>query len=301
MPKLQEYQAFVSIYENRSITKAGRQLNLSASSISKKLSKLEDELSVQLVDRSTHNLSITPLGERFYLRCKSILDAVTENEILIREENQITAGRIRIALPEMLVTETLLSAIRSFGDQYPDVRFELNVSNEMQDLIASDIDFCFRSGPLEGSQLIGIPLFAIQHIFCATPDFLRRYPLTDSYESLLENRQLIVPTFVNLSLITKHFFPDTNIRAQQIVSSHSTNQLSAIVSMTLAGLGASILPRIYIKPLLDDGRLVQLYPDYTSPTMDISLIYHKKLTMTKLMTLFKSFIRDWAQHQPRVL
>lgn len=301
MPKFQEYQTFISIYETGSITKAGRQLNLSASSISKKLSKLEDDLNVQLVDRSTHNLSITPLGERFYLRCKSILDAVTENETLIREENQITAGRVRIALPEMLVTPLLLNAIKSFGTLYPDVRFELNVSNELQDLIASDIDFCFRSGVLEDSQLIRVPLFATQHVFCATPDYLDQHPLTDSYESLFENRQLIVPTFVNLSMIAKKFFPEANIRVQQVVSSHSTNHLSAIVSMTLAGLGASILPRIYIQPLLDQGKLLQIYPHYASPAMDISLIYHKKLAMTRLMSLFKSFIREWAEHQPRVL
>ncbi|NRA83176.1 MAG: LysR family transcriptional regulator [Gammaproteobacteria bacterium] len=292
MSKFLEYQNYVQVYEQKSITKAAKQLNISTSSVSKRLVKLESAIKVQLVDRTTHNLSITPLGEKFYLRCKAILDQVKTSELLIQEENEKIDGRIRISVPEILANRTFLLGLKGFFSEFPEVNLEINVTNDITNMIDSEIDFCFRVGSLVDSQLIAIPILTLDFIFCASPNYLRNNEIPDHYQDLIRDNKLILPTYINVAKESKEFFPNDNIIIKSTEKFHSSDHFNTIYNLALSGFGVTLLPTVYIKQALSSDQLVQIYPNYQSPEFNVSLVYNRKLTMTKLMTEFKDHIKS---------
>ncbi|NRA53860.1 MAG: LysR family transcriptional regulator [Gammaproteobacteria bacterium] len=291
MSKFLEYQNYVHVYEQKSITKAAKQLNISTSSVSKRLVKLESAIQVQLVDRTTHNLSITPLGEKFYRRCKAILEQVKDSELLIQEENEKIDGRIRISVPEILANRTFLLGLKGFFSDFPEVNLEINVTNEITNMIDSEIDFCFRIGSLADSQLIAIPVLTLDFIFCASPNYLKNNEIPDNYQDLIRDNKLILPTYINVAKESKDFFPNDNIIIKSTEKFHCSDNFNTIFNLALSEFGVTLLPRMYIKQALVSGQLVQIYPNYQSPEFNVSLVYNRKLSMTKLMAEFKDHVK----------
>ncbi|MBV1920521.1 MAG: LysR family transcriptional regulator, partial [Pseudomonadales bacterium] len=99
MGKLDEYQAFVSIVELKSLSKAAQALHLSPSAISKKLTQLEDSLSATLLERSTRSLAVTDVGKSFYRDCKTILSSVAEAEERLADNQKRTMGKLTLSCP----------------------------------------------------------------------------------------------------------------------------------------------------------------------------------------------------------
>ena len=100
-------RAYVAVVELQSFTAAGKRLNVVPSTMSKHIATLERQLSCQLVTRSTKTLSITELGERFYLRCLSILHEVEEAEIEVSDYKAEPQGLLRVSAPTTLATHVL--------------------------------------------------------------------------------------------------------------------------------------------------------------------------------------------------
>lgn len=297
MRNIEDLKSFIAIYESNSITRAARQLNVSPASISKRLAKLESELDVQLIERSTHSLCPTSMGIVFYQKIKIVLKDLEDCASWIRNANKEAAGTVRISLPEMLVTQRTFSFLQCFTDSYEHIMLEFDVSNEVKDLIAANVDFSFRTGQLDDSQLVAIPFTSTEHVFCASQSYIDNHWLPESHERLLDGK-LITPSFINVSQTARILLPEpegkSTKHSREISAGHKANSLAAIKAMTLSGIGIALLPEVFIKDEIESGQLKRLYPDYRSPSMPVSLVYQKKLCMTKPLELFKEYVKSRA-------
>lgn len=290
MSKFREYKTFVAVVEKGGISKAADHLNMSVSSVSKQLSKLENDLEALLVDRSTKALSVTDHGYQFYLRCRDIIGNVEEAEQILRDDLANPSGKITLSLSNVLLKTPLMSLLKQFSSQYPSIKFDINISDQFENLVEQQIDFAFRIGDLEDSRLTAISLSETRLIFCASPDYLDRKGRPKDFNFLLEH-ELIVPTYVNLTEVAGGVFSGVNTLLN-ISNYHTTNDYIALHEAGCEGLGVIITLDIAVKKELEEGRLVSLFPSLFFHQKDLNLIYHKRQYMPEKMRLFKQFMKD---------
>lgn len=292
MATLQEYRAFVAIVDTGSVSKAAERLYRTASAVSKQLAKLEADLGVQLVDRTTQSIAVTRRGEDFYVRCKAILSSVEEAEAAIKADLDAPAGRISISISEGLVNSCLMSKLSDFAATYPQIRFNVSVSNQIDDLIENQIDFAFRVSGLNDERLVSHDISQMRMVAVASPVYLERVNLPATMRGLIEEGHVIVPLEVNVPRAVSELAPDLSRDAIDLSKSHTTNSFGGVVAMATAGLGVAITNDFSVQSELDEGTLVNLFPDRTFLERQVRLVYRRRQYMPKAMELFRDFIRE---------
>ncbi|NYH15502.1 DNA-binding transcriptional LysR family regulator [Paraburkholderia bryophila] len=179
MDNLSGIVAFVQTAEASSFVAASQRLGVSPSAVGKSVARLEQHLGVRLLQRSTRRVSLTDDGERFYERCRQILDALNEAESMMLEANAVPRGRLRVSLPT-IGYRFLLPILPAFAERYPEIDLELDFNDRIVDVIEGGFDAAIRSGNLADSQLMAKRLGPFRFVLCASPGYLQRrgVPLT---------------------------------------------------------------------------------------------------------------------------
>lgn len=292
MSRFNDYYAFTLIVDTLSITKAANQMNRTVSAVSKQLTKLESHLGVQLIDRSTQSLSVTDLGGKFYIQCKEILMSVECAEQSLKDELIAPAGKLKLSFPEVLLNTAFMDLLESFGTKFPLIKFDLNISNIVDDIIDEGIDFAFRIGHINDSRLTAISLSRVSPVLCASPTYLKRNGQPKSVASLLSENRAILPTYVNVSEYVKKLFPTAKVGLIAEDQAHTTNSEVALHSMVLRGLGVAMLLDITVDKDIRSGKLVEIFPSKNYGSQQIYLIFNKRDYMSTKMELFKDFIKS---------
>ncbi|MDZ7683943.1 MAG: LysR family transcriptional regulator [Gammaproteobacteria bacterium] len=260
MSKFQEYRTFIAIVERKSLSHAADKLHKSTSTVSKQLAKLEEDLGATLIERNTQTFTVTPLGEEFYHHCKQILRNIEDAERMVRDRLLKPCGKLSISLPEVLLHTELLTHLAEFARSHSEVKFDVNVSNEVEDLIERGYDFAFRIEPLTDERLVASPLTDVRLLVVASPTFIERHGKPESLAALVESHQLILPSYVNIPRVSRLLGPVVGDQPANIDLSHGATSEAAILAMACEGMGVALLLDVSVRPLIEDGTLVQLFP-----------------------------------------
>ena len=190
MSRYEEIEAFVRTIESGSFTQAAKQLGLSKSATSRRLSDLEDRLGTQLVLRTTRSLSLTEAGEALFERAVGLLADWNEAEADTASESCALAGRIRLAAPLSFGVKYLGPAIIDFLELHPDVAFDIDFSDRQIDLISEGIDVAIRIGRLTDSTLVARKLAPIDMLAAASPAYLNKHGRPNSPKDLAKFTEL---------------------------------------------------------------------------------------------------------------
>ncbi len=290
MASFSEYRTFCTIVELKSITGAAKALHKSVSAVSKQLSKLEAGLSVQLIDRSTKAITITPLGEKFYQQCKLILQSVTDAEQALKDEVTTASGTLVLSFPEVLLRTPLLALITKFARLHKGIQFDLRASNTPDNVIDEGIDFAFRIGKLEDSRLTANKLFPVRMICIASPAYIECHGKPTSLTNAFEQHKMLLPTYINLTEKIKELLGHSNSFSLQ--QHHLMNSETVTFDAVMQGMGVTALLDISIQSQLDSGELLNLFPEQELPQQDVFLLYHNRDYIPEKMRLFKAFIKQ---------
>ncbi len=291
MSKFHEYRTFTTIIEFKSLSAAAERLHRSTSSISKQLAKLEEDLGARLIERSTQTFSVTPLGEEFYHHCKQILRDIEDAEAMVRDRLLTPSGKLSISLPEVLLQTELLSHLAKFSRCYPEVKFNLSISNAVEDLIACGHDFAFRIEPMTDERLVATPLTIVRLKAVASPGFIKQNGIPDSLATLVEKNQLILPSYVNLPRISRLLGPVVGDQPARIDLSHSATSEAAILAMALNGMGVALLLDVSVRQFVATGQLVQIFDDAKLLEREVYLVSRSRAEGSHRHALFIDFIR----------
>lgn len=289
MAKFDEYQAFITVVEQGSLSKAASTLHLSPSAMSKKLALLEDSLGVQLIDRSTRAIAVTDLGKLFYKDCKSILSLVQQSEAKLLDKKEEPMGKLALSCPRVLMQPSFFSLLSQFSQQYPAIKFDVSVSNDIEDLVAGKIDFSFRIGQLKDSRLSAIPLLETRPVFCASPAYLERCGTPTNLNDLQQHNG-IIPTYLNLSDRMRQLFPGQG--SLDLESFDTTDDVYALLQWVREGGGISMLLDLMVSKSIAEGSLIHLFPMIPFPAQQVVLLFHKKQFQPRKMVLFKEYVKN---------
>lgn len=292
MPSFSEYLTFIAIVETKSFTEAANRLHRSVSSVSKQLSKLEGSLGVCLIDRSTQSFAVTHLGEGFYHKCKDIIATVELAEQFVKEEWATPTGKITLSIPELMLRTPLMDLLKAFNERYPTICFDFKVSNTVEDVIESRIDFAFRIGQLNDSRLTALALNQSHPVFCATPEYLSRFGKPVSFDALFSEYRLILPSYLNLSEQLRSFFSSTDKLPISLENAHTSNSEAALYQAVRGSMGVGVMLKMSILEDIKAERLTVLFPEHQLPVSQVSLVYHNGHQLSETKRVFKAFVNE---------
>lgn len=267
-------RVFVAVVEASSFTEAGKRLQIVPSTVSKHIAALEAKVQGQLVIRSTHQLSITELGRRFYERCVSILHEVESAEIEIDEYQAEPQGLLRISAATVLATRHLTPLLTSFLERCPKVRIDLALTTVADDLVADGIDVALRISNNLDPSLVAVKLAPNIRIFCASPEYLRREGHPQSVAELTSHNCLVMRN-VTQSVAWPMRREDGSFENIVVSGNFVTNNGDMMRQALLAGWGIGHLARFMVDEHIQSGELVELFPDSRTVASHIYLVFPK--------------------------
>ncbi|WP_159084351.1 LysR family transcriptional regulator [Dongshaea marina] len=261
MKEINRMKVFVVAARAGSFSQAGRQLNLSPSSVSRQVSAIEEELEVRLLHRTTHHLSLTEAGTLYYQRVTRLLDELDEiHHSLMQHKNQ-PKGQLKLNVSGEFASLYISPHIGEFLMLYPDIRVDLNINNDRVNLVEQDVDLAIRYDSMEDSSLIARKL-PVDHgiLVGASPAYLARNGQPRTPEELLEYHCILAKS-VNTDLWL--FRKGQEVREVRVSGRLASNSGIAIVNAVKDGAGIAMMPRWIAQPELSSGEIMPVLGDYT--------------------------------------
>jgi DNA-binding transcriptional LysR family regulator len=274
MIKADDIFLFVNVVEEGSFSKVADKLELTNSVVSKRISRLEASLNVQLLYRTTRRLNLTDAGNSLYdqaKRAKLLLEDAQNN--VSSYANEIK-GKLKITAPSVSSALVLNNAISGFCETYPEIEIELSVNNHVVDLIADGFDLAIRTADLADSSLIARRLIDSQWVVCATPKYMHDHKPILSPDDLKKHQCLIYKDegkVHELWQFTRAGF-DYSVCVE---GRFHTNNLESLRQAALSDFGIAYLPRALVHTALVSGELVTLLDSYACKRLGIYAVYPK--------------------------
>ena len=297
MDKFSSLKAFAAVVEDSGFAAAARRLQLSRSQVSKLVMALEDDMQVQLLNRTTKKVSPTPAGQAFYERATRILDDLEEAERALQDDQEEPQGELKINAPMSFGTMHLGPAIADFMARFPKVRVQLNLTDRFVDTVAEGYDMTLRiAEPGEALSMIDHEIVEAKRVICASPDFLKRHgePRTPKdLEDLPCLHYGNLPTGAAWRLNG----PDGQIDAR-VNSVLTSNNGEVLRDAARKGLGLALLPTFIVGEELQAGRLVTVLTKYAAPKICICLLYPPNRHLAPRIRLFVEFMYERFGERP---
>lgn len=253
---------FAAVVKTGSFTRAAGRLELSKSVISRHVTALEKRVGVQLIYRSTHRLSLTEAGERFYTYCKDLEDIAGQAVAVATAAQERPKGLLRLTLPQTLIVSPVGSLITRFQHDYPEVQLDIRVTSLQVDPIEEGFDIALRIGNPRDSNLVCRKICDVHFLAVAAPGYLKRHGTPRTIEELKGHNCL---TFSEFGSRSRWPSAAASVRRKAVAvsGSLSTNSGVLLINALLAGQGIVIGPDLMFEPHVRSGKVRVILDDCT--------------------------------------
>lgn len=191
---IDDLKLFLTVARTQSMTRAGSDLGIAKSVVSRRLGDLEHQLGVRLFTRSTRTVGLTADGAKLLQRAPRVLqelDALRED---LGESRRQMAGPLRITAPASFGETWLGPVLFDFVQRHPDVELRVELSDRTMDLVGEGFDLALRVGVAVSSELVARPLCLSRRVIVASPALLKQIPLPASAEEILRRLPAVAYT-----------------------------------------------------------------------------------------------------------
>lgn len=271
MLDLGDLQVFSKIVETESLTKAGQALGLPKSTVSRRISRLEENLGVQLLHRSTRSVTVTEDGAMFFEYCLRSLGVLRDGERALQNRQDVPRGVVKIAIPYVLGQGLIGPLLASFLDLYPDVRLVSVMTDDAVGLLRAGFDVALAVGPFADSELVAIKLGVTECGLFGAPGYFERKGMPQNHVELPRFDLLATGTVDRRQRWPLH------TEAEQVTVEFSPrlvcNDLNLLRHAVRSELGIATLPAFLCKSDLAEGKLVEVLPGWQAPDMSFYALF----------------------------
>lgn len=282
--QLQDMALFALVAESGSFTAAARRAGLPKSSVSQRISQLEQALGLRLLNRTTRQLNLTFAGERYLIHCQEMLQASERAEQAIERLRANPSGRLRITSPAGIGATLLARCNAQFQQQFPDVTLEVSVSDDLRDLVHEGFDVALRTGKPQDSSLIGRRIGYCQRLLVAAPAYLAQHALIQHPHQLAEHRCIAHRAWSEW-LLTR----GEEWHSWLLPPTHMTDNLIYARECVLQGAGITLLPRFLTHQLMQEKALEQVLPQWEVEGNELWLVYPGRKLNSPALACFIDF------------
>lgn len=290
MLDLRSLSIFVKVAERRSFIQAARDLGMSQSGVSNAIGRLENDLGVRLLARTTRSVGLTEDGAAFLERCRQIVASLEEAELVLTRARVQPAGRLRVDMPVAFGRLKVVPLLPAFRTAYPEVQLALSFTDRYVDLVEEGIDVAVRFGPLRDSSLIARRLTQRRFSVVATPHYFAQHGRPRRPEDILRHNCLAF-VFRDTGVVRDwRFERDGTAFELTPKSDMSFTDGGALCAAACAGFGLAQLDQYFIDEAVAAGRLEPVLRRFSPPGDPISLVYPTTRHLSPKVRAFVDFM-----------
>ena len=295
MIDLKPIRVFLTVAEQASFLAAARELGMSAASVTRIVARLEAELGVQLLLRTTRQVALTSEGALIAARYRPLMaefDTVTEELLRAARPDQ---GVLRINAPLSLGIQMLPEVIDRFRQAYPGISVQLRLTDRLLDVIAEDCDLAIRvSGPPGDKSTIWRKLCEMRLMAVAAPGLMAQGRIPT--EPGMAREEGLYMSYGE-GPETWEFHQSGARRSLRAGAQVVSNNGDFLVQMAERGAGVCVLPEFLVARGIAAGRLVQVWPDWQLPSLWLTLFYPPYEKLPPLVASFADFFEAFVTSQ----
>ncbi|EEX08167.1 transcriptional regulator, LysR family [Ruegeria lacuscaerulensis ITI-1157] len=281
---------FVMAADRLNISAAGRELGLAPAVASGRLARLEAELGVELLHRTTRKVSLSLEGAEFLPYAREILAQSDAARAVLGNSQSHPRGTLRFAAPSSFAQLHIMPLLADFHAGHPDLTLDLRLSDRQTDLIEGSFDLALRSAPLADSSLKGRKLADDVRILCASPAYLAEHGTPEAPDDLSRHRFIAWANADPRELVSStgaRFTLKPAATLCRAIIDDGTSQREA----TLAGAGISINSEWSVAHEIRRGRLVRVLPEWRlNDRAVLWLVYPRSNILTPKTRAFIDFL-----------
>lgn len=281
---IQDMALFALLVKNGSFTRTAAELGMTKSRISQRISCLEEELGVRLLNRTTRQLSLTSAGESYLTSCREVLNASARGAETMQKLHQSPGGSIKIISPPGFMSSILPKVHHDFLQLQPNVELQMITADSFYGTVSDEFDIAYRIGRPSDDCYIGRFLgnFA-RYIVCA-PQYGRQHAITYP-DGLLECDLITHRTWRSITLSRGDEYYDLAMSLR-----HTSDNLTYILQLVRQGAGFAILPEYIVKPFIESGQLQVILPDWSVQQIELWMIYQSKINNPVILRDYINFV-----------
>jgi DNA-binding transcriptional LysR family regulator len=278
---------FLGVVDAGSLSAAAELLGHTASGVSRGLSRLEEDLGVILLNRTTRRMELTEEGKHFLPKARHIVASLDEAEDCMRMVHQRPAGRLRVDASVPVMLHCVVPLVAEFRREYPAIALELTSNDRIVDLMEHRTDVALRMGPLTDSTLHARTLRPSPRWVMASPDYVARRGAPQTVEDLATHEVLgfTQPESLNVWPL-RHAGGSSYLAVPTLATSSGETQRQ----LAVRGVGIACLSDFVVREDVKAGRLVKLMEDvHTDYLQPMHAVYHRNTQLSRRIACFLDF------------
>ncbi|MCX7085557.1 MAG: LysR family transcriptional regulator [Methylococcales bacterium] len=291
MDKLNNMRVFCRIVELGTFAAVAREMNLSAMMISKYMTQLEESLGVALLNRTTRQISLTEAGEVYFHRSKQLMDDFSELDEYTSQLGQHVKGTLKISAPIDFGGLYMVNAIEAYQSKYPDVRVLMTLHNNRVDLSKGSFDLSLLVTVSLDLGVVARKIAETQLCTYASPEYLEKYGKPEHIDQLVSHRCLLyIDTPHHDYWVFNQDNQEVKIKPNWYFCSNNGRALCQAAAL---GMGVTQVPEISAATYLQEGKLVEVLPDFKIPPLTIYATYLQRRFLPAKLTTFVDFMAEY--------
>ncbi|MDG3086037.1 LysR family transcriptional regulator [Vibrio hannami] len=282
-----DLEILLAVVDTGGFSAAAQALDIQVAKVSRAVTRLETQLGVSLLNRTTRRVDVTEEGKAFVDCVRKALSVIQNAEEDISSRSECPKGRLRVDAASPFVLHQLVPLVKPFRDEFPDIELEITSNEGYVDLLEKRTDVAIRIGKLADSTLHARLLGQSQLFIVASPEYLESNGMPKAPDDLLEH-QLI--GFTEPRVLNE--WPLSGITA--ITPSISSSSGETVRQLALNGNGISCLSGFMVKEDISAGKLVSLFEQELSGKSErrqVNAVYYKSSAVSKRVSVFLDFIQ----------
>lgn len=285
MDRLACDRMFVAVMDTGSFVAAAERLGTSSGQASKLVSRLERELGVRLLDRTTRAVTPTEAGRAYHDRLRPLLEELEALDLAVRDISQAPRGRLRLSAPLTFGTTELAPALATFAVQYPEIALDVDFSDRVVSLVDEGFDMAVRIGRPQDSSLVARRLCDVRLVVVAARAYLEARGAPKAPEDLAGHDCIIDTNFREPQRWPLRRRDGGALTAAVNGRIRYSNAEACLVAAA-AGLGLACVPSFVAGPALRDGRVRQVLQDFEAEPFTVHALYpHSRQLAAKVRAL----------------
>lgn len=293
MDRLECDRMFIAVMETGSFVNAAERLKTSSGQASKLLSRLEGDLGVRLLNRTTRSVSPTEAGRAYYDRLRPLIDELDTLDLDIRNISQSPRGRLRLTAPLTFGILELAPALTQFAAKYPDIEFDVSFSDRVANVVDEGFDMAVRVGRPGDSSLIIRRLCAVRIVVVASPAYLEQHGAPRVPEDLARHNCIIDTNFGDPNKWPfKAATGETEVA--RVAGRIRFSNAEACLIAAEAGLGLACVPGFVAGGAIRSGRVIRVLQPFETAPYDVYVLYpHNRHLAAKVRLLVDALVERY--------
>jgi len=291
--QLKSMMVFAQIVEQGSLSAAAKHIGLSRAVVSYHLKKLEAQLEIKLLNRTTRSLSLTQAGDQYYQRCRIIAQQASAANQQVENYKNEPVGLLKITCPVNVGLQTIVPALNEFRQLYPKIELDVMLTDEVVNIIKEGIDLAIRGAPLPDSGLQASKLATLPTCLCGSPSYLNQYGRPKKPADLSQHNWVIY----KLASGALELMKGTRSYSVAISGTISTNNAAARTAFVEGGHGLGRIPVYDAWPKIKAGSLERILDDYQFKAIDVYGVFPPGTANTKKLRLLLNYLKEYFSRQ----